>query len=237
MGAGLHGLNGLNSCVLYCMIKTYIIPWLLHGLDAMVLTPTDIAALDDYYRTLLHQIQHLPQNTATPAVYLLLGSLPIEGHLDLSVLSLFNRAVSIPGSLERDIIERQLAMKDLNSNSWTANVRKILNKYMLPSAFDILCYPRPKEMWKKAITPVVNQFWENKLREDAASKSTLRYLNLQNCTIGTVHPIYHTLPTDQIHTLMAATATKLLVQRYPLTALSYAGEKTLTIMPSLQYGG
>ena len=39
-----------------------------------------------------------------------------------------------------------------------------------------------------------------------------------------VHPIYSTLPTDPIHTVMAATATKLLVQRYPLTALSYAGK-------------
>ena len=224
MGAGLHGVNGLNPSISFRLIKTYIVPRILHGLEAMVLAESDKAALENYYRNLLRQIQHLPQNTANPAVYLLLGALPLEGHLDLSILSLFNRAVAMVGSLERDIIERQLALKNLDSNSWTAMVRKTLNKYDLPTAYDVLKYPRPKEVWKKTITPAVVQFWEKKLKEEAQQKSTLQYLYLPNCSIGTPHPIYRLLPTDPIHTIMATSVSKLIVQRYPLSGLKYAGK-------------
>ena len=211
MGAGLHGLNGLNPSISMMLIRTYILPRLLHGLEAMVLTEPDKVALETYYRTLLKQIQHLPQNTASLAVYLLIGSLPLEAHLDLRVLSLFNRAVALKGSLERDILERQLAMKDLGSKSWTTVVRETLNKYSLPSAYDVLNFPRSKEQWKHTTKTAIYSYWETALKTEAKKKSTLQYLSLPSCSLRSPHNTYLSIPTDPLHVVIASVKTKLLV--------------------------
>lgn len=42
MGAGLHGLNGVNPYVTIHMIQIYVIPRLLYGLDVIKLTNEDI---------------------------------------------------------------------------------------------------------------------------------------------------------------------------------------------------
>jgi hypothetical protein len=138
MGAGLHGLNGLNPAVSNKLLDTYIVPWLLYGLEAMSITEVDVQKLETAYRTMLRQIQHMPKNTATPAVYLLIGAIPIEGQLDTRILTFFNHILLQQQSLEYNLVRRQLTMKDLQSHSWVVTVRNILSKYNLPSAYALL---------------------------------------------------------------------------------------------------
>lgn len=216
MGAGLHGLNGLNPSISMKLIETYILPRLLHGLDGIILTVTNISQLEKYYRTLLRQIQHLPQNTANEAVYLLMGALPIEGHLDIRTLSLFNRVALLENSKEWEIIRRQLAMKDVNSNSWAVHVRKILWKYGLPSAFELFLHPLNKQQWKITIKKHIYSFWERKLKDDCEEKISLHYLNLDSCTLGMPHSIYSMKNIDPIFVHMNSVKTKVLVMRYNL---------------------
>ncbi|VDI12486.1 Hypothetical predicted protein [Mytilus galloprovincialis] len=59
MGAGLHGLNGVNPKAAIHLIQTYVLPRLLYGLDVITLTTEDIENLSTYFRELLRQIQHL----------------------------------------------------------------------------------------------------------------------------------------------------------------------------------
>jgi hypothetical protein len=61
MGAGLHGMNGINPMVSIHMIKCFVLPRLLYGLDVTRLTKTDIKNLSTYFVQLLKQIQHLVQ--------------------------------------------------------------------------------------------------------------------------------------------------------------------------------
>ena len=44
---------------------------------------TDIQSLESYHRTTLRELQSLPKRTAKCAVYLLAGTLPLEGLIDL----------------------------------------------------------------------------------------------------------------------------------------------------------
>ena len=236
MGAGLHGLNGLNPAISLQLIKIYIIPRLLYGLEAMILTESDVKMIETYYRTLLKQIQHLPKNTASPAVYLLLGALPAEGHLDLNRLSLFNRLVTSETSLEREIVERQLATKDLHSHSWVATIRQLLAKYELPSAYEILEYPPPKEEWKKMIKEAVYTFWESKLKAEAMQKSTLFYLHIPKCTLKKEHSIYNVQTTDPLQIIMAAIKAKILLQRYPLSSTYSSGMNKSSLCPICKKG-
>ena len=216
MGAGLHGFNGLNPSVSMKLIETYIIPILLHGLDAIILTYGEVSELETYYRNLLKHVQHLSANTANEAVYLLLGALPIEGLLDLRILSLFNRIALQDASKEWEILRRQLAMKDMSSNSWAVYVRKILWKYNLPSAFEIFQNPLTKSEWQVHIKSEVHAFWERKLKEGSKDKTSLRYLNLEACTIGTPHPIYSMMNVDPVYVHMNSIKVKVLTMRYHL---------------------
>ena len=231
MGAGLHGLNGLNPIYSKKLLDIYIIPRLTHSLEAMKISDSETKKLECVYRTKLKQVQHLPKNTASPAVYLLVGALPAEGILDMKVLSFFNRIALQHGSLEYEIIGRQLALKDQNSNSWTITVRKTLEKYNLPSAFTLFKNPKKKSQWKTIVKNAVVAYWDETLKKEASTKSTLKYLNTQACSVMKPHPCYLTTPTDPLKVTMTAVKAKLMVQRYPLTASHASGKHKQDLCP------
>ena len=84
MGAGLHGLNGVNPEVSLSPWKTYIRPRLLYGLESIKLSKSDLLKLELYQRDFLRQIQHLPERVAMCSVYILSGLLPIKAEIHRS---------------------------------------------------------------------------------------------------------------------------------------------------------
>ncbi len=82
IGAGLHGLNGLCPTVSLHMIRIFIIPRLIYGLESIRLTPKDMDTIVLYFKRLLKQIQHLPTRTSDAASYLVLGQLPINAEVE-----------------------------------------------------------------------------------------------------------------------------------------------------------
>jgi hypothetical protein len=228
MGAGLHGLNGVSPEVSMTLIKMYVLPAVMYGLDAMELGTGAYRELHAFQKNLLRQVQHLPHATAVPAIYLLSGCLPLEAVHHSSVLSLYVRMISRHGSLEREIILRQLAMKDIQSSSWTSLVRRLLIKYDLPSALDLAMDPPKKDKWKASVKGAIYHHWEEQLKKEASNMTTLAFLNLNACKIGTIHPIWD-CGSDPMQVHMAVTKVRLLVQRYALGSSHCAGKhKTLS---------
>ena len=83
MGVGLYGTNGLDPGSSLSLIRAYITPRLTSGLNASVLTKTQISHLSQYHRMLLQQVQGLPMNSTTTAIYLCLRSwtaITVWGH-------------------------------------------------------------------------------------------------------------------------------------------------------------
>ena len=80
-----------------------------------------------------------------------------------------------------------------------------------------------KERWKALTKMAINNYWQNQLKEEAAEKDTLKYLNTEACKVGKVHPVWR-CGTDPMQATMAATKTRLLVQRYALTGTHCAGK-------------
>ena len=81
MGAGLYDLNGISSAVSVALIELYVAPAMMHSLKALILEKPSIRYMTIATETLHQKIKHLPQYTATEAVYmyLLLGKIPFEG--------------------------------------------------------------------------------------------------------------------------------------------------------------
>ena len=189
MGAGLYGVNGVSPHVSKTLIATYVDPAVYYGLEAMTLSEADYQELDKSQRTLLHEIQGLPDSTAIPAVYLLLGVLPMSAQVHIKILSVYNSIIHRPKT-EFDIIMRQLAIKDSSSHSWTSELRRVLYTYQLPSPMQLAHNPPEKERWKQMVKAAVWAHWENKLKDQAAVMKSLRYLNINMCAIGYTHPVW-----------------------------------------------
>ena len=233
MGAGMYGLNGVSPKVSVSMLNTYVIPAVMHGLENLRLSSTDYQELATFHQKLLRNIQHLPRATAIPALYLLTGSTPLEAIHHRNVLTLYARMLRREDSVERDIIARQLAVKDMTSNSWVILVRELLCKYDLPSAFELLRSPPRKVVWKKKVKEAINTHWFSSLRKEAGRMSTLKYLNTEACTPGSVHQVWECGSSPQEVTI-AATKARMLVQRYGITTSYCAGRNKTDLCPLCQ---
>ena len=126
MGAGYHGINGTGPETSNHLLQIYVTPRLIYGLEALCLSPPELCTLEEYYKNNFRQLQFLNPTTAKVAVYLLIGILPIEAQIHIKTLTFYANILRRQNSLEREVIERQLAMKRYDSHSWTVHMRKLL---------------------------------------------------------------------------------------------------------------
>jgi hypothetical protein len=226
LGIGLHGYDGLDPAASNKLITTYILPRILHGLDASVLSRKQIHSLDQYYRSLLRQIQGLPENTATEAIYILLHTLPIEAALDKRVLSLFGN-ISRLGTTNPvyQLMLRQLACKEEDSNSWFAQAVRIGNKYGI-DVRQMAQHPWPKLAWKKYTNTLVEEFWWNKILQEAKSKTTLKWMITDGIDGRNGTSFWKACMGKTYQVRAATTRARMLVGRYQLQATAAKIYKT-----------
>ena len=216
MGAGLHGRRGLNPLTSYKIWECFGLPRATYGLESIKLAKKDIDSLERYQRTLLRQLQSLPDRCAIIPVYTLLGAKPMEIVLDIKTLSFFTNMLRQRESIEFKIISRQLAVKGEESSSLTISIRKILQKYDLPDAYDLIQNTPTKEKWKTMIKDATNKFYRKNILEEMESKTTLKYLAIQENPLDEPHPIYKYIGPDPHDVEKAAIKARLLTGTYTL---------------------
>jgi hypothetical protein len=216
-GAGMYGLNGAHPKPSVHLWNTYIIPRLVYGLDVIPITSRQLEDLEIFQRSNLKRIQHLPPGTPNAAVLLLVGTLPIEAVIDQKVLSLYTNMCRLEDSRERCILQRQLAVKDMSSCSFTTRVKVVLHKYGLPSAFSVLHDPPNKPRWKRLVKQAITSYWNVELRKEASHKTSLLNFSYSACNIGTIHPAWDTAYYSAIDIQRACVKVKMLTHQY-LTA-------------------
>ncbi|VDI51416.1 Hypothetical predicted protein [Mytilus galloprovincialis] len=209
MGAGLHGLNGVNPKAAIHLIQTYVLPRLLYGLDVITLTTEDMKNLSTYFRKLLRQIQHLPDRTANVASHLLLGRITIESEIHKRILKTFGNIIRNENSIERKLAIRQLATKSLQSGSWFTKTVEIANIYDLPSPYDIIDNPPGKQLLKNLVNKTVGDHCIKQMISEAKSKSTLSRLNYENVKEGKIHNIWKSCGTNPYAITSASLKAKL----------------------------
>ena len=227
---GLHGVNGIDPPAALKIIQTYVTPRLIHGLDACVPSAKDIQILEGYYKKLLRQIQALPDNTASEAIYLMLGATTIESQIHCKALSLFGSISRLPKSHAlHTLAQRQLATQYENKYSWFNYVCKLGQKYNLDilSAFNI---PEEKTSWKRRYKNAVLTSVRAELLYDAACRSTLKWGIWSWATIdeNKAHPLWKCCEGKSFRIEMASTRARMLVGRFKtmdVTALYTGNDK------------
>ncbi|VDI13024.1 Hypothetical predicted protein [Mytilus galloprovincialis] len=149
LGAGLHVRRGFSPMVAYKLWRTYAVPRSIYGLEVMNLLAKEKDMLELAEKKILRQIQGLPNDTANMAVYTLVGAEPIAITLDKNVLTFFMNIVRNSGTIECEILRRQIAFSDQRGKDFINRVEKTLSKYNLKSSSYYIENPLNKIEWKK----------------------------------------------------------------------------------------
>ena len=216
INTGVHGSNGLNPRISFKIYQCYVVPRLLFGLEVLPLTVTQISILTKFHINNLRRFQSLPIRTATSAVYLLLGALPIEAELHKRHLSLLFNILTSTNTTIKDLSARQIAINLDNKHSYFSRVQEILDIYQLPHIRDLRVSHMTKEQWKKQVKNAVNEYWTEHLQSEAKEKSTLIYLNIDSLKIGSTHTVWSSLESTVTEVRMGITKCRLLTGTYLL---------------------
>ena len=196
MGAGMHGVNGTHPVISIELWRTYALPQLIHGLELFRLNANNIKKLEICQNRTLRMILTLPNSTTTCAVHLLSRIPPVQATIERSTLVLYRSLISNKTSKEFEIILRQLAIKNDTSHSWIVHIVKLLKKYDLPTAYEIMVNPPSKDQWKYLVKKAVQKHWTDKLHQEATDKSSLRYFPSHQGTLNRMHPIWQETPLN-----------------------------------------
>ena len=211
---GMHGSNGLDPSASYKLIQTYVLPVLLYGLEAVILSTSEVELLENFYRGLLRRVQSLPESCAKEAVYLLLGAVPVQTLIHQRVLCLL-------GSISRmgpDESLHRLATRQLGLSvkpSWFAYVTDICNEYNM-DANTILNMKAKKDELKRYVKAITVSKAQTTLSLGLLQKSTLCKLIIPSTIHPQMHPIWFALKGCPHMVPQAEHKAKLLVGRGPL---------------------
>ena len=97
MGAGFHGINGIDPTTPIHIYNVHVLPRILYVLEAITLNHTNLN-------------QCLLKRTAIAAPYILSGVLPVETSIDRKRLTTIPPLANDPTLLE--LIYTQIAVKD-----------------------------------------------------------------------------------------------------------------------------
>ena len=190
MASGLHGRNGLDPETSIHLYQTYVAPVLLYGLEILLPNQKCMDMLEIMNKKFLKQILSMSTNTADPAVYIISGTIPVEGLIHKKALSFFGNICRLQDdSVEKQLAERQLSVKTYKSNSWFVAIKGIRLKYELPDPLYLLKNAPSKFAWKNMLNRQINLYWTDRIRHNATMYNSLKNLSTENYSCGKVHPL------------------------------------------------
>ena len=189
----------LSQLVLHHVWTLYVNPALRSGLAALPIRPSTVKTLTRFHHKILRGILKLSSSSPIPALYFLLGEIPIESALHIDLLTLFWCVWSNPQTKVYEIVKYLLMMSNSSSLTWAAHLKLLCQMYDLPNPLKLLNGELwPKEKWKLLVKSRVTVHTEAKWRAKAASNSKLSFLNPQiSGLIGRPHPVLSGILTTQ----------------------------------------
>jgi hypothetical protein len=159
MSAGFHGNNGLDPSTCIHIMKTYVVPILLYGLEVITPDKENLEKLEKFHKRMVKRILSLPQNAPDIVPNIISGLIPIERQIHIKVLTFLYSICLLTSTLtENQIAKRQISVKSGQSNSWFIYAKRMIWKYNLPEIYLILEAPYTKAEWKKLPYEKVYQY-------------------------------------------------------------------------------
>ena len=147
---------------------------------------------------MLRRIQHLPQRTAFPIVYGLVGQFPIKFELHRRQFILFGNIV------REECIEKDLAF-------W-----QLLYKLGLPNPYELLVNTPAKSAWKRKVNKKLVEYWKKALVSETQKKSSLQFWNPSSLEYNVCSQIWTCAGRDPVSAHQANIHVKLVSGTYIL---------------------
>ena len=120
------------------------------------------------------------------------GSPGASATVHMKQLGLFGMILRLPGSILHRIAQSKLYTELDESSSWFVQIRHLCSTYNLPSPLFLLSHTPSKSTFKSLVRRKVIDFWQTKLRDEAASKPSLLYFKPQFMSLQKPHPLWTT---------------------------------------------
>ena len=189
----------LSPTVQLHLWRVYCLPILRSGLGALPIRSSHMQSITIFHHKILRGFLKISQSSPTPALYFLLGELPLEANLHMDVFSLFYNIWSNKDTVAFSILKYVLQMGDEKSLTWSIHARSLFKLYNLPDPLLLLSQaPWSKDRWKDHYTCLVRSCHEKNLREMAKNNSKMQWLNVSMTGLsGNSHPILHNIHTTR----------------------------------------
>ena len=218
LGAGFHGVSGLNPVTTTHVWQVYVLPVLTYGLELFNIPERLITKLETFQNKIVKQLLGLTNGTPQCAILLLTGLPTIEVVLHLKVLGMLWNIINANYSIENSILLRQLAVKDWSSNSWLVYVRKLLSRYDLPTIYSLMDDLPSRRHWKRLVEKMVFRCSEDTMEQRLTLYTSLRFLHGEPYRIGTPHIIIDSVLPSVMDVRRSATKLRLVTGTYSLQA-------------------
>ena len=145
-----------------------------------------------------------------------MGIIPLSIQVHKNVLNLFYNTITNVDSVECRVAKRQLAIKELDDNSFFSKARRLLLLYSLPNAYSLMEDTPTKPTWKAMLNDTINRNVETQWKEEILTKTSLKYLNPESVKPGQSHLMYRSVRPNQIDVKRAEVKVRLLTGTYTL---------------------
>ena len=127
-----------SSLVKLHLFRTNICQILRSGLSAFALRKTDLDPSIIFHRKILRGFLSLSKSSNIPALYILLGELPMDGKVCRDMFSLFYCIWRNPQTKIFQILKYLLQTSNENSRTWSIHLRHVSRQYGLPDPLELL---------------------------------------------------------------------------------------------------
>ena len=196
--AGLARRHNANQAASLKVQSTFALPVLLSGVASLTLNSAEFDVLDKHFKQTLRTLLKLPDRTPDPVIYFLAGTVPIKAHVHRRQLSIFGMISRLPDNILYKLASKILLTEPDSSKSWSVRIRVLCNQYSLP--LDLLLNPRSKNTFNKLVKSKITDYWENSLRSEAASKTSLKYFKPVFMSLTAPHPMFLSCGTNPFKT-------------------------------------
>ena len=191
LGAAFAHRSKISPTTQVHLWRIYCLPVLCSGLAALPIRPGHSATLTSFHHKILRGFLKLSSSSPIPALYFLLGEMPITATLHMDTLVLFHNVWANPSTSVHEIVKYILKMSDTQSCTWAVHVRHLCLLYELPDPLSLLQHEDawPKSVWKNWCLTKIRAHHEKLWRVQALTNSKMTFLNIQLAGLtGRHHP-------------------------------------------------
>ena len=176
--------------------------------------------IDQHWLTTLRNILKTHQGSPQSVILFLSGNLQGKAQLHLKQLNKLSMITRLPSDHLHSRAKHVLTSGFSSCKSWFFQVRDICVLYNLPHPLQLLSNPIPKHQFRKLTRSRVTDYWETRLRQEAALLPSLTYFKPQFHSLSTPHPLLWTPGPNSHEVSKSLVQLRMLSGRYRVAKLT-----------------